>query len=68
MIFLLFYMNWCIKEPKKTEVILLGNNNIAKHIPSLSLHIDDISLEATDKVKKKKEKKKPEPCIVSPLF
>ena len=36
---------------EKNEVILLGNNNITKHVPSPSLHIDDISLEATDKVK-----------------
>ena len=36
---------------KKTEVILLGNNNITKYVPSPSLHINDISLEATDKVK-----------------
>ena len=36
---------------KKTEVILLGNDNITKHVPSPSLHIDDIFLEATDKVK-----------------
>ena len=36
---------------KKTEVILLGSNNITKHVPSPSLHIDDISREATDKVK-----------------
>ena len=36
---------------EKTEVILLGNNNIRKHLPSPSLHIDDISPEATDKVK-----------------
>ena len=35
----------------KTEVILLGNNNIIKHLSSSSLHIDDISLETTDKVK-----------------
>ena len=36
---------------EKTEVILLGNNNITKYVPSPSLHINDISLEATDKVK-----------------
>ena len=36
---------------EKTEVILLGNNSFTKHIPSPSLHIDDISLEATDKAK-----------------
>ena len=36
---------------EKTEVILLGNYNITKHVPSPSLHINDISLEATDKVK-----------------
>ena len=36
---------------EKTEVILLRSNNITKHIPSPLLHIDDISLEATDKVK-----------------
>ena len=36
---------------EKTEVILLGNNNITKYGPSPSLHINDISLEATDKVK-----------------
>ena len=35
----------------KTEVILLGNNNITKYGPSPSLHTNDISLEATDKVK-----------------
>ena len=34
----------------KNEVIL-GNNNITKHSPPPSLHIGDISLEATDKVK-----------------
>ena len=36
---------------EKTEVILLRNNNITKHLPSPSLYIDDISLEAMDKVK-----------------
>ena len=36
---------------EKTEVVLLDYNNITKHLPSPSLHIDDISLEATDKVK-----------------
>ena len=36
---------------EKMEVILLGNNNIKKYVPSPSLHINDISLEATDKVK-----------------
>ena len=36
---------------EKTEVILLGNNNMTKHVLSPSLHIDNISLEATDKVK-----------------
>ena len=36
---------------EKTEVILLGNNNITKYVPSTLLHINDISLEATDKVK-----------------
>ena len=36
---------------EKTEVILLGNNNITKNLPSPSLHIDDISLAATDEVK-----------------
>ena len=47
----------CVKVNKlklnddKTEVILLRNKNIMKHLPSPSLHIDDISLEVTDKVK-----------------
>ena len=36
---------------EKTEIILLSNNNIMKHLPSPSIHIDDISLEATDKLK-----------------
>ena len=36
---------------EKTEVILLGNNNITKYVLSPSLHINDISLETTDKVK-----------------
>ena len=36
---------------EKTEVILLGNNNITKYVPAPSLHINDASLEATDKVK-----------------
>ena len=36
---------------EKTEVILLGNNNITKCVPAPSLHINDVSLEATDKVK-----------------
>ena len=38
---------------EKTEVILLilGNNNITKHLPSTSLHTDDISLQAMDEVK-----------------
>ena len=36
---------------EKSEVILLSNNNnITKHLPLPSLHIDDISLEATYKV------------------
>ena len=36
---------------EKTEVILLGKNNITKYVPSPSLHINDISLEAPDKFK-----------------
>ena len=36
---------------EKTEVILLGNNNITKYVPAPSLHINDVSLEAPDKVK-----------------
>ena len=36
---------------EKIEVILLGINNRTKHLPSVSLHIDDISLESMDKVK-----------------
>ena len=36
---------------EKTEVILLGNSNITKYVPSPSQHINNISLEATDKVK-----------------
>ena len=34
---------------EKNEVILLGNNNVTKHLPSP--HIDDIYVEGTDKVK-----------------
>ena len=40
-----------LNDKKKTEVISLGNNNFTKYVPSPSLHINDISLEATDKVK-----------------
>ena len=36
---------------EKTKVILLGINNIRIHLPSSTLHIHNISLEATDKVK-----------------
>ena len=33
---------------EKSKVILLGNDIIIKHLTSPSLHIDGISLEATD--------------------
>ena len=36
---------------EKTDVILLGNNNITKNFPSPSLHINDISIEATAEAK-----------------
>ena len=36
-----------MKYEQETEVILIGNNNITKHLPSTSMHIDGISLEQT---------------------